>query len=68
MKPGDLVVCKELVKATGVMGSTLKAHKLFFGYGLILKIKDDGYASNAKVMLSNSKILSIKSSYLEVVQ
>ena len=63
MKPGDVVRCKELIKPSGVMGSTLKKYKVFNGVAIVLKIEKN----IATVMLSSSSILSIKVNFLEVV-
>ena len=63
MIPGDIVRCKELVKAAGVMGSTLKKYKVFNEVGIVIKIEKN----IATVMLSSSSILSVKANFLEVI-
>ena len=63
MKAGDIVMCKEILKPVGVMGSTLKKYKKFEGFAIVI--------SNCKnistIMRYDGSIINIKNSFLKVV-
>ena len=63
MIPTDIVECKEVLKSTGVMGSTLKKQKLFEGLALVLSVR----AAHTKIMLTNYKLMIVKTKYLNIV-
>ena len=63
MKKGDIVTCKEIMRPTGVMGSTLVPTKIFDGFAIILSCRKN-YTT---VMKCNSDIISIKTSFLKVL-
>ena len=63
MHVSDIVECKELMKSTGVMGSSLISFKKFDGYALVLKVDKNV----AKIMTSSGSKTSIKKIHVKVI-
>ena len=65
MKAADIVDCKVRLKASGVMGSSLKEFKDFEGFALVLDFNKS--KTLTKIMKVGMKIVWVKTSSLNCV-